>query len=333
MQREKNKEKVLITGAAGFIGSHLTEALIKKGYKVIGLLAPTDETRWIKNLDATFIYADITDKDLLYKKIPDVSYIYHLAAILSGHCPEKIYRVNYEGTKNLVNVCLELGIKLKRFLFISSAATMGPTGKTEIFDEDAPCNPVSDYGKSKLLAEQFLNSVKDRLPFTTVRLPLVYGPRAHGGLFAIFMLLNKGIRINIGKGKTNVGFVKDIVDGMILASESPVTIGKTYHLGEDKIYTSNEIWSIIEKAVGKKSIKLITPYSLLYLTAFLSELYAKIVGTKIVFRRQAINEYIKYRYWQVDMNKAEREFGFKAKTPLEIGAKITVDWYKKESFI
>lgn len=333
MQREKNKEKVLITGAAGFIGSHLTEALIKKGYNVIGLLAPTDDTRWIKNLDATFIYADITDKDLLYKKIPDVSYIYHLAAILSGHCPEKIYRVNYEGTKNLVNVCLELGIKLKRFLFISSAATMGPTGKTEIFDEDAPCNPVSDYGKSKLLAEQFLNSVKDRLPFTTVRLPLVYGPRALGGLFAIFMLLNKGIRINIGKGKTNVGFVKDIVDGMILASESPVTIGKTYHLGEDKIYTSNEIWSIIEKAVGKKSIKLITPYSLLYLTAFLSELYARIVGTKIVFRRQAINEYIKYRYWQVDMNKAEREFGFKAKTPLEIGAKITVDWYKKESFI
>ncbi|NIO49756.1 MAG: NAD-dependent epimerase/dehydratase family protein [Candidatus Aminicenantes bacterium] len=174
---QKNKTKVLVTGVGGFIGSHLAESLIKRGYEIVGLLAPEEDSPWIRNLDATFIYGDITDKDSLNKTVEGITYIYHLAALLGGsHC-EKIYQTNFEGTKNLVNVCLELGIKLKRFLFVSSVAAMGPARKKEIFDEGVLRKPISDYGRSKLLAEQFLSSIKTRLPITIVRLPLVYGPR------------------------------------------------------------------------------------------------------------------------------------------------------------
>ena len=329
----KNKTKVLVTGVGGFIGSHLAESLIKKGYEVVGLLAPEEDSPWIKNLDATFIYGDITDKDSLYKALEGITYIYHLAALLGGsHC-EKIYQTNFEGTKNLVDVCLNLGIKIKRFLFVSSVVAMGPAQKKEIFDEEVRCKPVSDYGRSKLLAEQFLSSIKTRLPITIVRLPLVYGPRNFWGLFYLYKIINKGIRIDIGQAETNVGFVADIVSGMISASESPVAAGKTYHLGEDKIYSTNEVINIIERALGRKTVGLKIPYSLLNLTALLFELYAKITGTKPVIRRQAITDYYKYRYWRVNMSKAKREFGFEVKVPFEAGAKITADWYKKEGFI
>jgi nucleoside-diphosphate-sugar epimerase len=329
----KYKTKVMVTGVGGFIGSHLAEALIKKGYEVVGLLAPEEDSPWIKNIDAAFIYGDITDKGSLYKAVEGITYIYHLASLLGGSQGEKIYQTNFEGTKNLVDVCLDLGIKLKRFLFVSSVAAMGPAQEKEIFDEEVRCKPVSDYGRSKLLAEQSLNSIKTRLPITIVRLPLVYGPRTFWGLFYLYKAINKGIRIDIGQAETNVGFVTDIVNGMILASESPIAAGKTYHLGEDKTYSLNELMNIIEKALGKKRGRLKIPYSLLNLTALLFELYAKITGTKPVIQKQVITDYFKYRYWRMDMSKAKREFGFKAKVPFETGAKITADWYKKEGFI
>lgn len=125
----KNKTKVMVTGVGGFIGSHLAEALIKKGYEVVGLLAPEEDSPWIKNLDATFIYGDITDKDSLYKAVEGITYIYHLASLLGGTQGGMIYQTNFEGTKNLVDVCLDLGIKPKRFLFTSSMAAIGPAQK------------------------------------------------------------------------------------------------------------------------------------------------------------------------------------------------------------
>jgi len=329
----KDKTKVLVTGAGGFVGSHLAEALIKKGNEVVGLLAPEEDSPWIKNIEAAFIYGDINDKGSLYKAVEGIEYIYHLASLLGRSQGEKIYQTNFGGTKNLVDVCLDLGIKLKRFLFVSSVAAMGPAQKKEIFDEEVRCKPVSDYGRSKLLAEQFLNSVKTRLPITIVRLPLVYGPRSFWGLFYLYKVINKGILIDIGQAETTVGFITDIVNGMISASESPIAAGETYHLGEEKTYSTNEVMNIIAKALGKKTVRLKIPYSVLSLAALLFELNAKITGTKPVFQRQAVTDYFKHRYWRVDVSKAKREFGFEAKVPFETGAKITADWYKKEGFI
>ncbi len=323
----ENREKVLVTGASGFIGSHLTAALIKKGYEVTALLPPSDDTRWIKNLNATVFYGDVTDKASLFKAVQGVTSIYHLAAVLESPRSERFYHTNYQGTKNLVEVCLDSKIELKRFLFVSSVAALGPSKENELLDEEAPCFPATDYGRSKLLCEQYVRSKKRQMPVTILRLPMVYGPRCFRGLFFIFKVLNKGIRISIGNGEMNLGFVEDIVEGIVKASKSPFTIGKTYHLG-DTIYTANEILNAIEKALEKKQVRLRFPFPLLRLAVFFSELFAGITGTESI-----LSPYLKYRYWRLDVSKAEKEFGFKAKTSLESGAKITADWYKRKGFI
>jgi nucleoside-diphosphate-sugar epimerase len=325
----RTKGKVLVTGIAGFIGSHLAEALIKKGYEVVGLLKPGENTRWIKNLPAKLIYGDITEKDSLYEAVSGVTHVYHLAAILSSPNPKMFYEINYKGTKNLVEVCLDSGINLKRFLFISSYKAMGPTSKEGIFNEEKPCHPIDDYGRSKLLAEQFLHSLNGQLPFTVVRFPLVYGPRNFtGGIYLIFKLLNKGIRVNF-ESEFSVGFVNDVVNGTILACESPLSIGKTYIIGENKIYTSNEVMSIIENALEKKRGRLTIPTSLLRLATFIIKWYAKITGTNPVTTSKGMDN----PYWRYDMSKAETDLGFKAKIPLKEGARITAAWYKKEGII
>ena len=330
-RKTKNKLKVLVTGAAGFIGSHLVEALKEKNYDVVGLITETDDFRWIKNLEASFVFGDITDKSSLYKAVSGVQYIYHLAALLGDPNPENYYRINCTGTKNLVNVCLDSGTELQRFLFTSSITAMGPSGENKLHEE-SPCNPVNGYSHSKLLAEKFLESKKEQLPTTVVRLPLVYGPRSVGGLFPLFKMFNKGIRFNIQTTEINLGFVQDIVKGIILAAESPVTLGKTYLLGEDKVYTSNQIFDTIEKALGKKTIKFKLSLPMLNFIAHILEIRAKINGERALILRRNLNNYVKHR-WQIDMSKSQREFGFQPEIPFETGAKITADWYKKEGFI
>jgi len=147
--------------------------------------------------------------------------------------------------------------------------------------------------------------------------------------------------LSCGEGETNVGFVTDIVEGMIQASEGINTIGKTYILGEDRIYTSKDIYSIIAKGIGKKAIKIRIPYCFLYIISFLCEISARITQTKPVLKRDDLASYLKYRYWRFDIKlsrfsrsissptrRAEREFGYNTKFPFEKGAKITANWYK-----
>ena len=123
----KENQKVLVTGGTGFIGSHLVEELVKRNYQVICLVQPNDDMYWIKSLDIQTVVGDITKKESLYESVKGCSIIFHLAALLGSRDPEKLYRINYIGTKNLIDVCVEMKMNLDRLLFVSSVAAMGPT--------------------------------------------------------------------------------------------------------------------------------------------------------------------------------------------------------------
>lgn len=331
-QKEVSILKILVTGATGFIGSHLCEALIERGHHVTILVRPDDDTRWVDALPVARAMGDITDKGSLAAAVSDVDWVFHLAAILGAPEPQIYFRVNGDGTRNLVQACLEGPMLPPRFLLASSIAAMGPSGKHSTYNEKTPCRPVSDYGKSKWQAEQELHQLDGRLPWTIARLPLVYGPRSQGGLFPMMRVVNKGLKLRLGDGQTNVAYVADVVDGMIAAIESNKTIGQTYLLGENPPYTWKEIMDAMAKSMNRRAISIWLPFHLLYLISPISMAIGWLRRRRPLLHLRNV-AYLRHRYWRVDTRKAERDFGYITRHRLADGLTLTARWYSDQGLL
>jgi nucleoside-diphosphate-sugar epimerase len=327
------KEKILVTGAGGFVGSHLVEALLERGYDVTCLIRPGENRKWLKNLNVSIIERDITKKETIKSCLEEFSYIYHLAARMGGgDNPSYVYEVNYQGTKNIVESYLELGYHLKKFLFVSSVAAAGSTGNDDTNDEASPDKPESHYGKSKLKAEEFLYQMRDQMPYTTVRLPLVYGPRSKKGIFIFFKLVNSRIQLNVGRNFTVMGYVKDIVEGIILAAENPDAKGEKYYLGEDNAFSCIELNRGIKQCLGKRTFKIRIPYGFLYFLTFLLETVYDLFRVTPPIRRDSLSSYLNSN-WRFSTRKARQELNHQINYPLIRGLQATADWYRENMYL
>lgn len=169
-------EKVLVTGANGFIGSHLVRELLDRGYEVRGLVRPTSDVRSLEGLPIRLFLGDVREPETLVTPMQGVHYVYHLAAKLMVNSREDFLQTNTEGTKHMLEAAKKYAAdSLKRFLLVSSQAGVGPGTDTTPLDETAPMKPVSWYGQSKKEAEEAAHS--SGLPVTIVRPSAVYGER------------------------------------------------------------------------------------------------------------------------------------------------------------
>ncbi len=218
--------KILITGAAGFIGSHLVEHLLDNGVRAneLRLLIPKKES--LKNLpkkDFEILRGDIRNVNDVKKAVNGVEIIYHLAALIvkKEYSKKDYFDVNTDGTKNLIKLANKR--KLKKFIFFSSVAIYGlPICKGDMknIDENSPKSPCEVYGESKLKAEEIL--INSKLPYAIIRPTSVYGPRDHSS-FSNFVRAIKNhyfFIVGDGKNKLDYVFVKDLVRAARLAEKS-----------------------------------------------------------------------------------------------------------------
>ncbi len=319
--------KVFLTGATGFVGSFLAEELLKKGYQVRVLVRTTSNLRWIADLDVECFYADLYDKDALKRGLKGMDYVYHAAGLTKALRPEDYYRVNYDGTRMLVEAVLESNLNLKRFLLVSSQAAAGPSPTIEPIDESAEPRPVTDYGRSKLKAEQFVYGLRKELPVTIVRPPAVYGPR-DTDILQFFKTVKKGIIPRIGNQERyfSLIYVKDLVQGMIKAAELKKPQGKIYFLANPQPYSWDTVAKITLRVLRKHGVRVNVPMFLMHGVAALSEGISKITAKPSIINRQKIDE-IKQNFWVCSPARAKRDFGFVASTRIEHGIKQTLDWY------
>jgi dihydroflavonol-4-reductase len=218
---------ILVTGGAGVMGSRLVKGLVGKGNKVRVLTLPGDpKVSLLKNINCEIVFGDVSNPSTLKGVFKDVSTIYHLAAIIITYNKEFLWKINVEGTRNVMDAAVKN--ECRHFIYISSAAAEWPAG--------------SDYAQSKIEAERIVKS-QDKMNYTIVRPTLTYGYK-EGQEFMMFLdsLKKYPFVFFIGKGiaKKKPVLADDIVRGLLAISGNNKSYGKTYNLsGGEEISIRN----------------------------------------------------------------------------------------------
>ncbi len=263
---EYKDKNILVTGGAGFIGSHIVDRLSPENkVTVLDNLSSGSLPNLEKSNDRiTFIEGDTRDKALLKDIVAEVDFVFHLAAnvgnVRSIEDPYFDMDVNIKGTINLLEACLNSNIK--RFVYSSSGAIFGEAKYLPI-DEDHPLNPESPYGVSKLSAEKYCFAFHKvhGVPTTAVRYFNVYGPRQESSEYAnvipIFLdRIKDGKPLTIfgdGKQTRDFVFVEDVVTANILAATHPAAIGQIFNIATGKVNSIEELVTILNEISGKEN--------------------------------------------------------------------------------
>jgi dihydroflavonol-4-reductase len=325
--------KALVTGASGFIGSHLVDHLLSKGYSVRVLLRKTSSLEWLKGLPLEIFRGDLFTDPVLLEAARDVDYIYHSAGLTRAKTPEEYFQANATGTKNLLLAAQRANAGLKRFVHVSSQAAVGPSSSHTPIDETVSPHPITSYGRSKWAAEQECDSFKDLIPITIVRPPAVFGPRDRD-ILEFFKTVNKGLQPIVGFAEKYVSLihVTDLVRGFVMAGESPQSIGQSYFVSSKRAYGWKEVGDLTSRIIGKRVIRVRIPEPAVYVIAAIAEALAMFSSKPALINLEKARDMVQ-EYWTCDSSKALREFGYEQQISLEEGILNTVDWYRAHGWI
>jgi nucleoside-diphosphate-sugar epimerase len=310
--------KVLVTGGAGFIGSHIVDHLLSEGFEVTVL----DNLRTgkmeniahnLRNKRFRFVKGDIRDSKTVSDVMKEKDAVFHEAALVS--VPESIKEpvltndLNVVATMNLLQTATDCGVK--RFVFASSCAVYGETPNPEKREDDASC-PRSPYGISKLIGEYYARFFHEfyRLEAVSLRYFNVYGLRQtftletqYGGVILLFLnrLLKNMGPIVYGDGEQTRDFVsvKDVVKANMLALTAKDAVGESFNVASGTRITINRLAEILKESLGKKDIK---------------SIYAHVRSGDA-------------KHVYADISKAKRILGFSPSVSLEEGLDGLVKWY------
>lgn len=325
--------KALVTGGTGFIGSHLVEALLRKGAEVRCLVRNRRDLKWLKNLAVEFVEGDCTDLVSLKEAVRGVDQVFHSAGVTKALNEQTYFEINAKGTENLIQACLEMNPSLKRFIYLSSQAAAGPCHDGGRKKESDDCHPVSPYGRSKRAGEEFCFEHSHQLPLVILRPSAVYGPRDRD-VYAFFKILKKGIKPSFSKQEQHISlcYVDDVIQATLLASDSKGCEGEIFFVSDGQDYRLDEIGDLFEKAMGIHAYRIHIPGWMISGIASFSEFMSKVSGKPPLINRGKVEEMIQ-RNWLCDITKAKTLLGFKPHFSLAEGIKITYEWYSKENWL
>ncbi len=333
-------DRVLVTGANGFIGQHLVKKLIEKDYLVHGLVMPNTalgELSLLDNKSLKLVQGDLTNYNSLLNATKDVNEIIHLAGIVKYvNLSDGLYwDINVNGTENLLKACVENKLKLKRFIYCSTVDVYGGLeDQDKVISEDFQPKPKGIYSKTKYESELVCNKYNQehKIPITILRPGRVYG---EGDLtFLPFLrLIKRKLYFNIGTRDTYMSsiYVEDLVNAFILALENPKAIGNTYIITNDEIVTKKEFANTIASELNIKLSNLSLPKSFVIPPVYVLEKLYSIIGKNPPFSTKKLEFFLQSKKYSIE--KAKKELGYKQQTSIKEGIRRTVEWYKKRNLI
>jgi len=325
--------KAFVTGATGFIGSHLVDELLKKNYEIKCLVRKSSSTKWLDGKAVEYVHGDLFSHDALELVLKDIDYVYHVGGVTFAKKKEEFYRGNVDATKSLLDACYKFNPGLKKFIHVSSQAAVGPSFDGKPIDETRDYHPLTTYGLSKVEAEKAVIGYFDKLKCTIVRPPAVYGPRDYA-IFEYFKSMNRGLQPLIGFDNKLVSLIHgvDLVRGFILAGEQEISTSGIYFISSEKFYNWRDVGAMTQKLLGRRTVRVVIPHFAVKTTAFFSEVFGFFSPKPVILNREKARE-ITQAYWICSTEKAERELGFKELFTLEEGFKNTIEWYRENGWL
>lgn len=326
------KERVLITGASGFVGYHLIEEALNNNLEVFAAVRKSSNIAHLKNLNITFTYPDFNNVNALKQEIiaNDYQYIIHAAGVTRAKNKAAYNAINVNYTINLA-AAAATAPGFKKLVFMSSLAALGPlkTLTGIINDDDAP-HPVTAYGESKLLAEQTLRTIH-HLKYTILRPTAVYGPR-DTGIYLAFKQFAKGIEPYIGTGKQKLSFI--YVKDLAAASVKALYAGeqKAYNLSDGNFYDRFELADITKSVLGVKTFKFHLSVKFVKFIATVSEFIGSLRNQTPILNTEKLNELTAVN-WFCNIDNARHDLGFYPSYNLEAGVTETISWYKANNWL
>ena len=319
----------LVTGGTGFIGSHTIELLLQRGFNVRCLVRRTrSNLGWIEGSQAEIVRASYLDVDTLREAIRDAEYIFHIAGVTKAKKQSQYHQGNVLATRNLLEAATG-NSNLKKFCYVSSLTAVGPSPDGTLLDEEAPCNPITAYGVSKLEAETVCQLYANRLPIVILRPPAVYGPRDRD-LLEIFRWVKHGFKPVFGSDEKRLSVVygPELARALVEATLSEKTSGQTYFVADPTAYRLSDVLDQISRMFGKRGITIRFPSSLLYTLGGIAELGSVFSPSASVLNIEKVRDLLQ-THWVCSPRKLEEHTGFKTQVPLEESLRHTIEWYRE----
>ena len=330
--------KILITGASGFIGSFIVEEALRQGFETWAAVRGSSSRQFLQDERIHFIELNLSSEEQLREQLKghDFDYIVHAAGVTKCLNKEDFYRINTEGTKNLVHAILDLKMPLKRFVYISSLSIMGAIHEQQPYQEireDDTAQPNTAYGRSKLEAEHFLDTVASRVPYIILRPTGVYGPRERD-----YFMMAKSIQAHtdfaVGFKQQDITFVyiTDVVQAVFLALEKG-QVGRRYFLSDGEVYQSRTFSDLIHRELGNPWwIRITAPIWVLRIITFFGEYIGRMTGQITALNNDKYN-IMRQRNWRCDIEPARRELGYQPQVKLQEGVRRSIAWYKENKWL
>jgi dihydroflavonol-4-reductase len=320
--------KVLLTGANGFVGSHVLDSLHRRNVPAVVLLRQGSSRSFIQaHLPSTEIRTgSILDVPSLSPALEGITHVIHCAGLTKACRASEFFLTNQTGTRNLLEAVNDHKDTVKRLIYLSSLAAAGPaTPAVPARENDSP-SPISDYGRSKLAAETEIRQ-RCSVDYVILRPPGVYGPRDYG-----FLGLFKAVRFHLqprpgAEQALSLAYAKDLAEAILACIEHPRVSGKTFYVASPEIVTSRKMAEEIAALMRTWTLPCPLPAGVLWPICLAYQLKAQITGKPALLNLQKFAE-LRAPGWVCDPSLLRQAIGFECSTTLRRGLVETIDWYQ-----